>query len=219
MEITGEIHQVGGPGMTEGGDAAVYLLHLGGEAALVDAGCGPTVPDLLRNARECGVEPENLSLLLLTHCHFDHTGGAARLRKMLGCKTVAHEEEAPFLEAGDDTVSAAIWYGSHLTPFPVDVKLTGDRQDFPLGGRTIHAVHIPGHSPGSVAYWLESDGAKVLFGQDVHGPLDASLRSDEEAYRRSLGTLISLEADILCEGHYGVFRGKREVREFIRSFL
>ncbi len=36
---------------------------------------------------------------------------------------------------------------------------------------------------------------------------------------KSLKLLISLEADILCEGHFGVYRGKEEVKKFIRSFL
>jgi len=88
-----------------------------------------------------------------------------------------------------------------------------------LGGRIIEAIHIPGHSPGSLAYLTESEGMKVLFGQDVHGPLDSSLLSHREDYLKSLELLISLEADILCEGHYGIFRGKDKVKQFIASFL
>ncbi|MBP1742060.1 MAG: beta-lactamase domain protein, partial [Deltaproteobacteria bacterium] len=59
----------------------------------------------------------------------------------------------------------------------------------------------------------------VLFGQDVHGPLDASLLSNRDDYRRSLKLLLSLQADVLCEGHYGVIKGKAEVADFIESFL
>ena len=65
----------------------------------------------------------------------------------------------------------------------------------------------------------ESKGLKVLFGQDVHGPLDTSLLSDRKDYLNSLHLLLSLEADILCEGHFGVYHGKEDVRKFIRSFL
>jgi len=70
-----------------------------------------------------------------------------------------------------------------------------------------------------VIYVTESEGLKVLFGQDVHGPLDPSLLSNRDDYHRSLKTLLSLQADVLCEGHYGVFRGKDEVAGFIESFL
>ena len=51
------------------------------------------------------------------------------------------------------------------------------------------------------------------------GPLHPDLQSESLAYQRSLNLLLSLEADVLCEGHYGVFRGKKEVAVFIRQFL
>jgi glyoxylase-like metal-dependent hydrolase (beta-lactamase superfamily II) len=70
-----------------------------------------------------------------------------------------------------------------------------------------------------MVYTIESEGLKILFGQDVHGPLDQSLLSDREDYVKSLNLLLSMEADVLCEGHFGVFRGKEEVADFIRSFL
>jgi glyoxylase-like metal-dependent hydrolase (beta-lactamase superfamily II) len=218
-EITSEIFQVGGEGYTAPGDAAVYLIRVESEAALVDAGTGGDTDRLFRNVESCGVPPDAVRYLLLTHCHFDHTGGAADVRERTGCRIVAHTLEAPFLEEGDDRVTAALWYGRHLPPLSIDERIEGDRGTIRVGDREILALHIPGHSPGSMAYLMDSDGQKVLFGQDIHGPLDASLRSDAGAYRRSLERLAGLEADILCEGHYGVFRGKGEVRGFIRSFL
>ena len=65
----------------------------------------------------------------------------------------------------------------------------------------------------------EVAGIKVLFGQDVHGPLHADFGSDADAYRKSLLRMAALGADILCEGHYGIMRGADAVRAFIRSFL
>ncbi len=88
-----------------------------------------------------------------------------------------------------------------------------------VGGRPIEAIHIPGHSPGSVAYLIESRGGRIVFAQDVHGPLDESLRSNAADYQRSLQTLIGLRADVLCEGHYGIFEGQEEVAAFIRRFV
>jgi glyoxylase-like metal-dependent hydrolase (beta-lactamase superfamily II) len=78
---------------------------------------------------------------------------------------------------------------------------------------------VPGHSPGSLVYLMESEGLKVLFGQDVHGPIHPSLLSNRGDYVRSLNLMISFQADVLCEGHYGIFRGKTEVADFIESFL
>ena len=79
--------------------------------------------------------------------------------------------------------------------------------------------HIPGHSPGSVAYQVASEGKTILFGQDVHGPIHPDLLSDPVAYQTSLQQMLDLNADILCEGHFGVYHGKKRVRAFIRSFM
>lgn len=219
MLITDEIFQVGGGELTSPEDAAVYLIYFGGQAALVDAGCGGSGHRLLANIRKHGVDPDRIQYLLITHCHYDHTGGAAGIKELTGCRAVAHELDTPYLEKGDPEVTAAGWYGSRLQPFRVERKLTLPRELVDLGDRHIEAIHAPGHSPGSVVYLAESQGLRVLFGQDVHGPLDASLLSNREDYLRSLQLLLSLEADILCEGHYGVYRGKEKVAGFIRSFI
>jgi len=219
VRVTDEIFQVGGGPLTAPEDAAIYLIHFDGHAALVDAGCGYANESLLANVRACGVRTEQIELLLLTHCHFDHTGGAASLRALLQCQTVAHQLDATFLEIGDNGVTAATWYGSTIEPFVVDRKIAGPRETIQLGARTLEAIHIPGHSPGSLVYLAESQGLQVLFGQDVHGPLDASFHSNRKDYQESLKLLMSLEADILCEGHYGIYRGKREVNQLIRQYL
>jgi glyoxylase-like metal-dependent hydrolase (beta-lactamase superfamily II) len=65
----------------------------------------------------------------------------------------------------------------------------------------------------------EIQSKRVLFGQDIHGPLHPSFLSDESDYRRSLEYLLDLKADILCEGHFGVYHGKDQVEIFIRQYL
>lgn len=219
MKITDTIYQIGGDGFTSPQDAAVYLIRNNDLGALVDAGCGGHTDILLENIERTGLRPENIRYLLLTHCHYDHTGGAARIREMTGCRIVAHEKDALFMEAGDNEVTAARWYGRTMEPFTIDRKLTGKTATLDLGDGSIQAIHIPGHSPGSVAYTTCSGGLKVLFGQDVHGPLDPGLLSNRRDYIDSLKKLLREKADILCEGHYGIYRGKEEVARFIQSFL
>ena len=218
LAIAPEISQVGGPGLTHGNDAAVYLVHFGELAALVDAGCGRATDRLLQNIEAAGVVPEQIRHLLLTHCHYDHSGGAAGLRRRFGWPVALHALEAPYLESGDDRVSAAAWYGEHLAACPVDVRLA-DGERFFLGQRSLQALHLPGHSPGSVAYLVESDGRRVVFAQDVHGPLHPDLLSKRNDYQASLRKLLALQADILCEGHYGVFVGRAAVAAFIERFV
>ena len=220
MKITKEIFQVAGPGLTSSEDAAGYLIKVGAAAALIDAGNGEAMGKLLANIRKCGIEPDTISYLFLTHCHYDHTGGAAVFKEQFPqVKIVAQALEAPYLEKGDQEVTVASWYGARIKPVPVDLKWHGGSQTFELADRVLTGYHTPGHSPGSAVYVMESEGLKVLFGQDVHGPLHPSLLSNREDYRRSLLLLLELEADILCEGHYGVYRGKKEVAAFIRKFL
>ncbi|MGC8495388.1 MAG: MBL fold metallo-hydrolase [Syntrophobacteraceae bacterium] len=219
MEITSEIFEVGGGNLTSPDDAAIYLIKFEKEAALVDAGTGRGTERLFANIKKCGVELQQIKLLLITHCHYDHTGGAAELKRRLGLEIVAHTLDALYLETGDNRVTAASWYGAALESFGVDRKLTGHREEILLGGRKIDVFHAPGHSPGSVVYLTESDGLKVLFAHDVHGPLDPGLLSNRRDYKKSLEMLLSIGADVLCEGHYGVYRGKSEVEGFIREFI
>ncbi len=218
-KITNEIFQVGGGGYTSIEDAAIYLINFDGHAALVDAGCGHSQNKLLNNIRSCGISPKQIEYLLITHCHFDHTGGIQALKEVVPFKTIAHELEAPFLENGDDTVTAAKWYGTSISPIQVDRKVYGAQENIELGGKRIEVIHTPGHSPGSVVYIIDSEGVKVLFGQDVHGPINPLILSNHDDYQQSLKLLISLEADILCEGHFGIYEGKAEVKRFIESFL
>ncbi|KPJ76289.1 MAG: MBL fold metallo-hydrolase [Deltaproteobacteria bacterium SG8_13] len=219
MEIIENLWQVGGDGLTAPGDAAVYLVRFAEQAALIDAGCGPAHRQLVDNIGLCLPPGVQISHLLLTHCHYDHTGGAEAVRNQFGCRIVAHEQDAVFLENGDSEVTAASWYGSRMKPLMIDRKIAGTSETIPIGSGRLQALHCPGHSPGSLVFTAVLTGNTVLFGQDVHGPLHPSLLSDRSAYRRSLQRMLELDADILCEGHFGVVRGKKAVRRFIQSYL
>ena len=210
---------MGGRGLTDPYDAAVYLLRFGDKAALIDAGTGRNHPQLIRNIAEC-LEPDvQLEYLLLTHCHYDHVGGARAARDEYGCRIVAHELDAVYLESCDSRVSGAARHGARLEPFAVDISLKGGETTLDLGSGTVKAIHCPGHSPGSVVYTTDMDGQLILFGQDLHGPLQSEFLSDENHYLHSLATLLDLRADLLLEGHFGIIETEEEVREFIQSCI
>lgn len=211
--------QVGGRGLTDDADAAAYLICLGDEAALIDSGTGKNHSRLLRNISQCIGDKVNIKYLLLTHCHYDHSGGAVQVQKDFGCKIAAHELDAVYLEAADDVATAASWYGAHMEPFHIDIKFSEEEAIVDVGNGSLTAIHWPGHSPGSTVYTVKVEGHHVLFGQDVHGPLHPSLRSDREQYQASLKKLLNIDSDLLLEGHFGVIQGRNEVRRFIRSFF
>jgi glyoxylase-like metal-dependent hydrolase (beta-lactamase superfamily II) len=136
-----------------------------------------------------------------------------------GRAVVMHELDALYLEVGDHQVTAASWYGSRLGACVVDRKLAGSEEEIRLGESTIRAVHIPGHSPGSVAYFATSAGLKMVFAQDVHGPLHPSLLSNAADYQASLQRLIDLDADVLRRAlrHLQGKAGDRAFRSFVHG--
>jgi len=217
--IRNNLWQVGGRGLSHPSDAAVYLLRIGNKGVLIDAGTGRSHPELIQNIAECMKPDAQLEYILLTHCHFDHAAGARFVRKEYGCKIVAHELDAFYLESGDDRVTGAARHGATVEPFDVDIKLRGPESAIVVDGVTLRAIHCPGHSPGSVVYTVRMDGEIILFGQDVHGPIRSELLSNEEHYLASLAMLLNLDADLLLEGHFGVIETKSEVREFIQNCI
>ena len=219
MEIIQNVWQVGGAGFTAPDDAAIYLIRFGDKAALIDAGCGNAHEQLVGNISAVLPQSVIIEYLLLTHCHYDHTGGAKAVRRQYGCDIAAHQLEAQYLEKGDNRVTAASWYGARMEPLQIDYKISASKEIIRIGSGEITAYHCPGHSPGSLVFTAEIEGRRILFGQDVHGPLDPSLLSNYEDYKSSLSFLLELDADILCEGHFGVYHGKDEVKQFIRAYL
>ncbi|MCB2228067.1 MAG: MBL fold metallo-hydrolase [Desulfarculaceae bacterium] len=215
-KIAPGIHMVGGPDLTDPRDCLCYLI-VGPEArVLVDCGAGPSAASLLELAMAAGGLPTHL---LITHAHIDHAGGAAEICGRANCQLVMHRAEAEVLQSGDAKRSAADWYGLSLEPATPDQILDGDGAIDLGGGQELSILHAPGHTPGSLVAWCSAGGQKVLFGQDVHGPFAPAFGSDIVQWRASMARLLELEADILAEGHYGVFRPAAEVRSFLMEQL
>ncbi len=219
MKIIDNLWQVGGGHLTGPEDAAIYLVRFGVQAVLIDSGCGDSHNRLVEYISAAIPEDVEITYLLLTHCHYDHVGGAAALKKQYGCKIVAHQLDAAYLEAGDSQVTAASWYGAQMTPLTIDHKIEGQKEIFNVGNGEVLAYHCPGHSPGSLVYLVKREDHKILFGQDVHGPLDSSFLSNRKDYMRSLKFMMALNADILCEGHFGIYKGRDNINKFIQSYL
>ncbi len=155
----------------------------------------------------------------MTHEHADHIGGAQPLRSRLTFQIAAHERAAKVISKGDTVASAANYYQVEVAPTPIDVPLTDDAGSIPIGKGRLKYLHTPGHTPGSIVLYFNDGDRRILFGQDLHGPFNSSWGSDIKQWRTSMQLVLALEADILCEGHYGVYRGKSAVRQFIFGLL
>ncbi len=214
--IWDDVHIVGGPCISHPFDCCVYLIDAG-ELVLVDSGAGYSFSHLLTNIRLAGFAPEELTFVVATHRHVDHTGSLAAFREKYQAKIVAHKLDADAIESGKNV--GAEFYGIEYQACPVDVKLIEKESKFCLKKYMLNILHIPGHTPGSVAVYLDINGKRVLFGQDIHGPYEPAFGGDITKAIASLEELLSLNADILCEGHYGVYQPAAEVRQYINSQL
>ena len=215
-EIVNDIFIVGGPDITDSRDGCVYLLNLG-ELVLIDTGSGWSVNKIINNIEKLGFICQNLSRIILTHCHIDHVGGAPEIRNRFGSKIYIHKLDAPPLEKGDPILTAASWYQTTFPPTSVDVKLDLPEEIVRVGEEKIVCLHTPGHTPGSISIYLDRDRKRILFGQDLHGPLLEEFGSNLEDYDRSTRKILDLDADILCEGHFGIYKTKKTVKDYISS--
>ena len=148
-----------------------YVLSSGGEAALVDPG---TATRLERQAVEAYVEEAGLRVrhLLLTHGHLDHVFGCHHFAERYGADAAhggwqLHPADAPLLA---NAVVQGEMFGVRVDapPAPAHALAAGDA--VALGDVTFRVRHVPGHSPGSVAFYAEGagpDGQGVLVGGDV----------------------------------------------------
>jgi len=216
-EIVKDVFVVGGPDITDDRDGCIYLISLG-ELILIDTGAGWSVDQIIHNVQSLGLDGKNLKKILLTHCHIDHIGGAPEIRKRFGSKIYAHNLDAPPMEKGDPILTAASWYQTTFPPTPVDVKFNLPEEILTIGQQKIICLHTPGHTPGSICIYLDKDGKRILFGQDLHGPILKEFGSSLEDYGRSTKKLLDLDADILCEGHFGIYKTKKDVRNYILSY-
>lgn len=217
-KIVKGVYRVGGSDLTDSKDCSIYLLDLG-ELVLIDSGAGESVKTIIGNIKELGLEPANISTVILTHCHIDHIGGAHEFRERFGSRIIIHNLDSVAVEKGDKVLTGASWYGIKLAPLSIDSKLNKDEKCLRFGSQELFCLHTPGHTPGSISLYLEQDGKRILFGQDIHGPFLAEFGANMSHWQKSMERLIALNADILCEGHFGIFRPAHKVRQYIERYI
>ena len=217
-EIIKGIFLVGSSDITDSKDCSIYLMDLG-DLVLIDTGVGISVDAIIENIKELGLDPGKLSTVILTHCHIDHTGGAHEFKRRFGARIVIHGLDATAVETGDKVLTGASWYGIDFAPLPVDVKLLKDEELLYFGTQSVVCLHTLGHTPASISLYLDKEGKRILFGQDIHGPFLAEFGANMHHWQRSMETLLSLNADILCEGHFGIYRPANKVRQYIERYL
>ena len=213
------IFQVGGSDLSDPADAAVYVITSRSDMVMIDCGSGQAPEAITENMEAAGLDPARLSTLVLTHCHVDHIGATAFFKQISDCAVVAHTLDAEAIETGHPVLTAANWYKTRLHKTTVDRRLNEPDETISCGEEVLHCIHTPGHTPGSIAVYIDRLGKRILFGQDIHGPFAREFGSDISQWRTSMETLLALKSDILCEGHFGIFKPAERVARYIRGYL
>ena len=169
-------------------------------------------------------------LAVATHTHFDHIGSHHEF-----AERAVHPAEAALLAKPDRKATLADPFATlemfealppggwdeaayAVTPAPA-TRLLEDGEVVDLGDRHFEVLHLPGHSPGSIALWEAASG--ILFSGDTlyDGPLvDDCAGADTAAYRRSMERLLELPVRVVHGGHFPSF-GRDRLRALIRAWL
>jgi glyoxylase-like metal-dependent hydrolase (beta-lactamase superfamily II) len=103
--------------------------------------------------------------ILLTHAHYDHVDGLSTIRDRTRAPVHLHKADSPLLRSAN---AYALGWRLPIIKIPAaDVLLKGD-ETLEFQDLTVSVVHLPGHSPGSVAYAI----GRMLFVGDTVLPRD-----------------------------------------------
>jgi glyoxylase-like metal-dependent hydrolase (beta-lactamase superfamily II) len=189
-----------------------YLWRDGGEYTLIDTGIAGSADAMCEALALPG--GGTLRRIILTHCHDDHAGSAAEMAERTGAEVLAGADDAPFIRGEQRQPAPNITererpFFESITPVVppappcrVDRELRdGDSIDFG-GGATV--VHVPGHTPGSIARYLPAhrllftgDTIAAVEGKPILGPFNVDRALAKESFRRQA----ALDVDIACFGH------------------
>jgi glyoxylase-like metal-dependent hydrolase (beta-lactamase superfamily II) len=224
MRIAPGLHRIGND------IVAAYLVVTDDGLTLVDAGVAGQWSDLRAELTTLGRDLAEIRGVVLTHGDSDHVGFAERLRRDHGVPVYVHEADVPRAR-GEVTKGNAgmggfrigpllrfLWYagrrGGLRTTWLREVEHVGDGDVLDLPGAP-RIVHLPGHTPGSVAVHVPSVDAvfvgdalttgHVLTG--ATGPQPAPFTLDPDAALSALDRIAALPATWVLPGHGAPFSG------------
>lgn len=170
-------------------DSNSYII----DDVIIDTGTGINKDNLLGALNALNISPDDIKLVINTHCHFDHTGGNGIFQN---ADIAIHKKDAPPLEEGDDIATAAYLFGASIKPLKIDLKLKeGDNiGDFEI-------IHTPGHTQGSICLY---DGETLISGDTIFayggfGRVD--MGGSIKDMKQSIKKLLKLDIKHILPGH------------------
>jgi glyoxylase-like metal-dependent hydrolase (beta-lactamase superfamily II) len=208
----------------------VYLIEDADGYTLVDTGIAASVKRIIKEVVQRGGKPEYIKRIIITHAHYDHIGGLARLKEITGAQVIAHPLEKKVIQgemaevrperASLSLIGKMMWQPARIWP-SVEVQREvndGDVLEDVMGG--LHIIHAPGHAPGQIALWQPHwrvliCGDAMMNLPKLSLPLEAYTVDMQQA-KRTVQHLAKLNPTIVCFGHGSpIFL---EAAEKIRAF-
>ncbi len=180
--------------------AHTYVLKGSRRNVMVDSGLPTTFDTTQACLAEIGLSTGDIDLVLLTHEHIDHAGGAPLMPK--SCLVAAHRLAANKLALKDEFALMNQAFALDTDHFEIDICLEqGSVID--TGSHQLEVIHTPGHCSGAICIYEHSN--RVMFTADtimasgiVGGVLGSGNISD---YINSLRRLRAWNTELLLPGH------------------
>ena len=114
------------------------------------------VGQLVTYFKENGLTPE---AILLTHGHFDHVWGVARLLERYSVPVYMHPADKDILRDGTSVFKGMQSFNAFKHDFATVDIADGDLLQ--VGGASFKVIHTPGHTPGGVCYWSRENNLLI----------------------------------------------------------
>jgi hydroxyacylglutathione hydrolase len=132
-----------------------YVIGDGASGAIVDP--GDEAARIALAVEQTGLE---IGQILVTHAHIDHVGAVAALADEYACPVLMHAEAEPMLQ---QLPTQAMMMGLRFGKVPAVDRHIQDGEILEVGSLRLESLYTPGHAPGHLAFYVESEGL-VLSG-------------------------------------------------------
>ena len=204
--IIGNLYFVGSKGL------GIYLITTPQGHILVNSGLEGNVPMIQQSVEKLGFRFSDIKILLISHAHFDHDAGSAKVKQLTGAKYMVMDADVPVVESGG---KEDFFYGqagpAYLYPPAKVDRVLHDGDTVALGDIVLTAHLTPGHTKGCTTWTMKTqEGGKtynvVIVGSPnvtegfklVGDPLYPQMASD---FAKGLRVLKSLPCDVFLGAH------------------